>query len=287
MISTDLVRAFSSEVEPDLFGLQADSTSPENTIELSGGEDQQNHMSVPPDDRSPERQAAPPRGRLRAAVVAMFAIVFVGATVGFVAFLAQLRGVETQPPRNADGIVVLTGGSSRVSDAMELLAGGYGKRLLISGVHPTSAASDISRSLPDNQALSDNQSLLGCCVDLDRSAINTRSNAAETRRWVRERGFTSLIVVTSNYHMPRAIAEMSHAMPDVTLIPFAVVGDKWRDEPWWTNGATFRLLLSEYAKYVAVEVRVRLADLGLDLVPEWVDQPTGSLPQRPATAQAN
>jgi len=36
-----------------------------------------------------------------------------------------------------------------------------------------------------------------------------------------------------------------------------------------------------------VEVRVRLADLGLDLVPEWPDQPTGSLPQRPATAQAN
>jgi uncharacterized SAM-binding protein YcdF (DUF218 family) len=244
-------------------------------------------MSVPSDDRSPEPPAAPPWGRLRAAVVAAFAIVFVGAIAGFVAFLAQLRGVETQPARTADGIVVLTGGSSRVSDAMELLAGGYGKRLLISGVHPTSAASDISRSLPDNQALSDNQSLLGCCVDLDRSAINTRSNAAETRRWARERGFKSLIVVTSNYHMPRAIAEMSHAMPDVTLIPFAVVGDKWRDEPWWNSGATFRLLLSEYAKYVAVELRVRLADLGVDLVPEWSDQPTGSLPQRPTTAQAN
>jgi uncharacterized SAM-binding protein YcdF (DUF218 family) len=238
-------------------------------------------MNAQPDDSSPEPAAAPPRGRLRAAVVATLAVVFVAAAAGFVAFLAQLRGVETQPARNADGIVVLTGGSSRVSDAMELLAGGYGKRLLISGVHPTSAASDISRRLPDNQ------SLLGCCVDLDYSAINTRSNAAETKRWVRERGFKSLIVVTSNYHMPRAIVEMSHAMPDVTLIPFAVVGDKWRDEPWWTSGATFRLLLSEYAKYVAVEVRVRLADLGLDLVPEWPDQPTGSLPQRPATAQAN
>ncbi len=53
----------------------------------------------------------------------------------------------------------------------------------------------------------------------------------ETRRWVRERGFKSLIVVTSNYHMPRAIVELSHAMPDITLIPFAVVGDRWRDEP--------------------------------------------------------
>ena len=160
---------------------------------------------------------------------------------------------------------MLTGGSSRVSDAMELLADGYGKRLLISGVHPASGASDISRSLTDNQ------SLLSCCVDLDRSAVNTRSNAAETRRWVHERGFKSLIVVTSNYHMPRAIVELSHAMPDITLIPFAVVGDKWREEPWWSNSATVRLLLSEYVKYVAAEVRVRLADAGLDIMRETAD----------------
>jgi hypothetical protein len=48
-----------------------------------------------------------------------------------------------------------------------------------------------------------------------------------------------------------------------------------------------RLLLSEYVKYVAAEVRVRLADAGLDLMPEAADLPTGSLPRRSATAQAN
>src|SRR6266851_6948071 len=178
-------------------------------------------MSLQPDDKSPKATNAPvtaPRGWLRAAVVAALAIVFVGAAIGFVGFLSQLRGAEVTPDRKADGIVVLTGGSSRVSDAMELLAGGYGKRLLISGVHPTNDASDISRSLPDSQ------SLMGCCVDLDRSAVNTRSNAAETRRWAHERGFKSLIVVTSNYHMPRAIVELTHAMPDIELIPFSVVG---------------------------------------------------------------
>ena len=238
-------------------------------------------MSPQSDDKSPDAPTAAPRGWLRATIVAGLAIVFVGAGIGFVGFLSQLRGSEVKPDRKADGIVVLTGGSSRVSDAMELLAGGYGKRLLSSGVHPTNAASDISRSL------SDNQSLLSCCVDLDRSAVNTRSNAAETRRWARERGFKSLIVVTSNYHMPRAIVELSHAMPDVELIPFSVIGDKWRDEPWWTSGATFRLLLSEYVKYVAAEVRVRLADAGLELTPEFAEQPPGFFARRPATAQAN
>src|SRR5215475_12175717 len=104
-------------------------------------------MTSPTDDRSPKL----PRGWLRATVVSTIALAFVGAAAGFVAFLTQLRGAEVVPESKADGIVVLTGGSSRVSDAMELLAGGYGRRLLISGVHPTSTANDISRSVPDSQ----------------------------------------------------------------------------------------------------------------------------------------
>ena len=220
--------------------------------------------------------------RLRAGIVTALVVIFALTALGFVAFLSQLRETEIKPDRRADGIVVLTGGSSRVSDAMELLAAGYGRRLLISGVHRSSAVADISRSL------SEHQSFLNCCVDLDRSAINTRSNAAQTRLWVQERGFRSLIVVTSNYHMPRAIFELSHALPDIVLIPYAVVGEKWRDEPWWASSATVRLLLSEYLKYVAAELRVRLAGIGLDILPEVSDMPTGSLPPgRPATAQAN
>jgi uncharacterized SAM-binding protein YcdF (DUF218 family) len=239
-------------------------------------------MTSQSDDTSPNAPLYVAARRIYAAAVAVMAIAFAVAAVGFVAFLSQVRGVETTPKGRADGIVVLTGGSSRVSDAMELLAAGYGKRLLISGVHPTSGASDISRSLPESQ------SFFNCCVDLDYSAINTRSNAAQTRRWAHERGFKSLIVVTSNYHMPRAIVELSHAMPNVSLIPFAVVGDKWREEPWWTSSGTLRLLLYEYVKYVAAVMRVHLEALGIDLTFEGPDQPAAiSPPHRPATAQAN
>lgn len=184
-----------------------------------------------------------------------FALLIVLALcLGFAWFVSQVNSAETRPSQNADGIVVLTGGSSRVSDAMDLLAGGYGKRLLISGVHPTSGLNDFQRTYPDSQRL------LSCCVDLDRSAVNTRSNATETRRWATERGFRSLIVVTSNYHMPRAVVELSNAMPGIKLIPFAVVGDKWRDEPWWESGAALRLLLSEYAKFLFAELRVVIGD---------------------------
>lgn len=209
-------------------------------------------------------------------LVGFAAVLFAG--LGFVDFLSKVPPTEAKPARNADGIVVFTGGSSRVSDALDLLSAGYGRRLLISGVHPTNGYSNIQRTLPDSERL------LACCVDLDHSAVNTRSNATETRRWATERGFNSLIVVTSNYHMPRAIVELSHAMPGIDLVPFAVVGDKWREEPWWTSGAALRLLLSEYAKYLFAQTRVAFGGVGQGGVSE-----TGSPspPSRPATASVN
>lgn len=235
----------------------------------------------PPGHTSAGQRRPRRRWRLHLAVLVLIFLALAGVGLGFLGFLTHLDSAEIRPSRNADGIVVLTGGSSRVADAMELLAVGYGKRLLISGVHPTNGASDIVRSLPDSQGL------LRCCVDLDHSAVNTRSNAVEARRWARDQGFRSLIVVTSNYHMPRAIVELSHAMPDVTLIPFAVVGERWRDEPWWTSGAALRLLMLEYAKFLVAEARVLLADLGLHAAAVAEDRNSAGEPYRkPSTASA-
>jgi uncharacterized SAM-binding protein YcdF (DUF218 family) len=107
--------------------------------------------------------------------------------------------------------------------------------------------------------------ILACCVDLDYSAINTLGNAVEARRWALEHGFHSLIVVTSAYHMPRALAELGHQLPDVALVPFPVVSDRLRIEPWWSNGTTTRLVLSEYLKYLFAKIRmpfISVADAG-------------------------
>jgi uncharacterized SAM-binding protein YcdF (DUF218 family) len=95
-----------------------------------------------------------------------------------------------------------------------------------------------------------------CCVDFDRS-LNTLGNAVETRRWTEAKDFHSLIVVTSNYHMPRALIEIGHQLPSVTLVPFPVVTDKLRTESWGTM-VTARLLLLEYVKYIFANIRIRL-----------------------------
>jgi uncharacterized SAM-binding protein YcdF (DUF218 family) len=189
--------------------------------------------------------------RMRSVAIRLGVLFVILLALGFAGFVWLLPSDEVALDRSADGIVVLTGGDSRVNAALELLATGRGKRLLITGVNPGTTTADIATESTNYRRS------LSCCVDLDYSALNTLGNAVQARRWAVSHGFHSLIVVTSAYHMPRALAELAHQLPDATLIPYPVVSDRLRIEPWWSNGATTRLVLSEYLKYLFAKVRMR------------------------------
>ena len=179
------------------------------------------------------------------------AVVLLALAAGFLYYVSLLPNEEVVIERRADGIVALTGGAERIGDAVELLATGRGKRLLITGVNRQTRPEELSRLLPHYERV------FTCCVDIDHSAVNTIGNAVETRRWMRERGFRSLVVVTSSYHMPRAMAELAHQLPDVALTAYPVITDRQKTEPWWSNATTAKLLLSEYVKYLCALVRMR------------------------------
>jgi uncharacterized SAM-binding protein YcdF (DUF218 family) len=211
-----------------------------------------------PENKSPAKETA--RGRARRGwlgrvagsfmgILASLAVIFLG---GFLLFATGIPRTETPPPRPADGIVALTGGASRISDAMELLAKNQGKRLLISGVNPATRPSELIRLTPEYEKL------FTCCIDLGHQALNTTGNAAEIAQWSRALKFRSLIVVTSAWHMPRALVELRREMPDTELIPYSVVTERMRDAPWWMSMHTARLLMLEYVKYLATLARVRL-----------------------------
>jgi uncharacterized SAM-binding protein YcdF (DUF218 family) len=138
---------------------------------------------------------------------------------------------------------------------VDLLATGRGKRLLITGVNRSTTLSEIARLVPSQEKY------VTCCVDLDYSALNTVGNATETRRWVDSRGFRSLIVVTSTYHMRRALSELGRQMPDVELIPFPVVSERMRSEDWWSSPEAARLLVTEYLKFLFAQLRIMLEPL--------------------------
>ena len=172
--------------------------------------------------------------------------------LGFLAFVSAIDATEHRPLTRADGIVALTGGSERIGDAIDLLAQGYGQRLLISGVNERTSREEIARLNPGQRRLFE------CCVDLDYRARNTIGNAIETRRWLREHGFRSVIVVTSNYHMPRTLLELDHVLPTARKVPYAVVPDSVMRDTWWQHPGTARLLASEYAKLLICWARTRL-----------------------------
>ena len=180
-------------------------------------------------------------------------LVFVGASSafigGFFVFADQVATAEPPPSPRADGIVALTGDTGRIGTAIDLLSHESATRLLISGVDQATSATTLRNAFPASA------SLFRCCIDIGRAARDTRGNALEARDWARARGFRSLIVVTSAYHMPRSLREMSRALPEVELVPVPVQPVQQDLRAWTSSGSTFRLLLTEYVKYILSRMR--------------------------------
>ncbi len=169
------------------------------------------------------------------AVAALACLVLAGSLAAFLS-----RAESTAPlPAHADGIVALTGGADRIATALRLLGDGRGRILLISGVGGEAGFAQLARQAGADPAL-------GSRVTLGRVAASTHGNAQETAGWARANGIRSLIVVTAYYHMPRALAELSRALPNVALYPVAV---RPSDGP-----PALRLLAAEYPKWLAAEM---------------------------------
>jgi uncharacterized SAM-binding protein YcdF (DUF218 family) len=172
--------------------------------------------------------------------------------VGFGWFL-HLATAPTQVPQTAEGIVAFTGGADRVATALRLLAEGNGRILLVSGAGTGTEFPSLARLAGVDPALSGR-------VTIGHQAATTHGNALETARWARQHDLRSLIVVTAFYHMPRAMAELSDALPGVALAPVAV-------RPRLAPHEELRLLISEYAKWLALQVGVSGDALRRDALP--------------------
>lgn len=200
--------------------------------------------------------------RLLATIIALAAL---GWTAGLVWFIADAAAPSEPPPR-ADGIVALTGGADRVEQAFHLLAEGRGQKLLLSGIGGGAELRELAQRAGLDPAP------IAARVTLGRSAASTHGNALETASWAQENAIHSLIVVTAGYHMPRALAELGRALPEVELYPAPVTPPALRDAGFATDAGTLRLMVGEYTKWLATEIG--LSGFGPGLEPP-APPPTG------------
>lgn len=188
-------------------------------------------------------------------------LIFIVSTLviggGFVQFMSQ---IPTHEPKNkpvAEGVVVLTGAGGRIQKAVWLVSTTGAEKLLISGVNVSTKTSEIK----ELKNISPN--FIDCCIALDYVAKNTIDNAHETHLWAKKHDIKTLLLVTSNYHMPRSLREMKMASPETKFIPYPVIDKKVQLENWWEYPGTRKLLIREYFKYILSITRFGLVKIGV------------------------
>ena len=153
--------------------------------------------------------------------------------LGFAFFAVTLGGPAGAMART-DAVVVITGGSGRIEQGIDVLAAGLSRRMLVAGTDPSVTKRDLIARLGGRERL------LRCCVDLGSESVDTRSNAEEALRWLDRHKYKSVRLITSDWHMRRARYEFSKLLGP----RYRVQQDAVRSEPGLLT------LFGEYNKYV-------------------------------------
>ncbi len=163
---------------------------------------------------------------------------------GYIIFNVSVISKNSPPayPANKESfaIIVLTGGKNRVQEGIDLFKDGVAKHLLITGVHQSVDLDTISKQSKKGTNLPE------CCITLGHMATTTIENATEAKDWINENAITDVLLVTSNYHLPRAVLEFSSVMPNLTIIPYHMQQQDYtfEDYKFW------QLTFEEYHKII-------------------------------------
>lgn len=186
----------------------------------------------------------------RNSLLFLFLLALATLTGGLFWFADKTRlFVPTLADRPLDAIVVLTGGTNRISTGFELLEQKQAGKLFISGVYRGVEVSELLKSWrsPDQD--------MSCCITLGYEAANTRENAREVAAWIETSNIRSLYLVTSNYHMLRALSELREIAPGVDIRPYPVSPSRADLDAWWRSQDATELIVREYIKYLAAVLR--------------------------------
>jgi len=174
------------------------------------------------------------------AVLALALLMFCLVAILFVDF-AYRTSTMRQREVSTDAIVVLAGGRGRVEEGIRLYRSHSARLLFLVGVDPSVRKGDLFKEKKGERG--------GEEVFLEKASRNTLENALYTRDLIAQRKVRSIRLITSRYHMMRAVLIFRSILPkDIAVYPYPV-DSKNLKEKWWSHGGSSRLLLGEFYKY--------------------------------------
>ncbi len=172
--------------------------------------------------------------------------------MGFIAFSINIAQQSSAKLAAADAVVILTGGSGRVLEGLNILSQKMAKKMLITGVAKKTNITEILLLIKGIS--NDHREILKQNITLGHNATNTAGNALEAATWMQKNNFKSLILVTSNYHMPRSLLEFKALMPQIAIAVSPVEHYNFNILEWWKLLDHTKLIFIEYNKYLAAVV---------------------------------
>ena len=187
-------------------------------------------------------------------LTSMFTLFFIGLNN----FKEKILSFTKYNNNGIPNIVILTGGTNRIKDGLKIIedfknSKNVNYKILVSGTGMGFTKSSLKKKLGPNF----NSQLIQCCIDLDGISKNTSTNAIETFKWTSRNDIKEFILITSNYHMPRAILEFKNVMPNLKIYTYAITPKKHDIENWLSSYQTFSLVFTEYCKFIIAGLRIK------------------------------
>lgn len=176
-------------------------------------------------------------------------LVFVAAALYWFKVPHILIGQYLSPSDNlarADAIVVVSGDSDRMKQAIDLYRKGYAPKLILSGAAKDGLASNaLAMHIEASQSGVPNEAVI-----MEEKANNTYENALYTKEIATSRGMKNIILVTSPYHQRRVYETFKNVFngSDVRLQNSPSIYSSWKPNDWWNTERELHLTQEESIK---------------------------------------
>jgi uncharacterized SAM-binding protein YcdF (DUF218 family) len=187
-----------------------------------------------------------------AIVAGVYLFVFESPAVWYAAAPLKMAAA----PRPAQAIVVFAGGvgesgkagggyQERVREAVELYRAGYARHVVMSsGYVGAFREAEVMRDLAMAHGVPSE------AIVLETRAANTYENVVFVHRILGDRGWTDILLVSSPYHMRRAVWTWRKVAPGIGVVPIPVRFSEFYAHNRGASAAQIGSLIHEYAGIV-------------------------------------